>query len=344
MQNRRSIIATPPPVLARALTLFLAFSSIPALLCPASLVTITRPSSGTVSVAEQVVEGRVELASIERLSLSVEPFLHAAGRAASSRTVLLQSGRFHEQVTLSPGLNIITLSSLGGGHRTGRAVYLASGKPGSKKPLEEWGADSPVALSSPVDLKTAQEEVRLVGTLKDAGVEGLDIVVLDTYDFFAAAGQREEGITYRRVAVKDLRFSVALKLGTGLNIILVKAAGRKASEADILVKSLIYEAASARLVLDEPLVERGRLVVTGRVIDASRGVVKVSVECLVEEELRPGKISPKTIIRREVKVAADGRFRLEERLKLERYTIKSAPSITVSAGDAVATKTLVVWR
>ncbi len=308
------------------------------------LVSIGRPHAGSTVDAEVVVAGNVELSTIERLRLSVEPFLATAGRQSFSRSLLVKNRRFREKVTLAPGLNIIRISTLGGKHQAARVLYLISERDASRRSLQDWGSASPVVFSSLNDLKVNTRRIELTGEVSDPAVKALDVVLLDTFDFFCASANEEKNIAYHQVAVKKGRFKFALKLERGLNIILAKPSGISAGEEDVRVKSVIYEAVSGRVTLDEPFVREGALVVTGQVLDAGVGTVDISVDCLVEQELRPGKIVPKTIIKRRLEVADDGSFRLEAQFRMERYTIKSPPSITVGAGGAVATKTLVNWR
>jgi len=331
----------------RALCLFLLILIAgEASLADRELISILRPASGAVDGAEQLLEGAVEAGPAKRLVITVEPFLTTEGRQASRHNVAIREGHFRQKLLLPPGLSIVKATTLGERHLTARVLYLAGQQKLGVPPQKEWGSVSPLRIDAPQGLKVTSSTVSFSGKTDDLSIEAVEVVILDTLDFFSRESDSHESrkIGYHYLPVSKGKFSGEVQLQPGLNILLAKVRGREAREADILVKNLIYEVSPAELSLEDPYVEKGFLVINGKLEGKETQPVKLRVECLVEREVNPGKIVPGTILNRELALDEDGSFHLKVPLSALRYKIKSPPTITLSAGNVVATKTLLDWH
>lgn len=294
----------------------------------------------------QVIEGTVSDAAVRTVSLTVEPW---AGDGESRRveaSVPVRDGRFRAEAALAPRLNVIRVALPDRRVGAGCAVYRRPAGTASKKvvPPDQWGGRSPVVFTAPGGLKVTAAEIPVEGVVTDPEIREVEIVTLDVTDFLDDATAAEGTIGYACVRVEGMKFAARVRLREGLNMVLAKPLGAKGEVENIRVKTVVYEAVSAGIELDEPLVEAGELTVRGRIAGVRAKEVRIKVECLVEEELRGGKIRPHTVVDEEVKVGAGGEFVLRARLRSDRYRIVSPPSIIAAAGGAVATKTLVRWR
>ncbi len=316
-----------------------------------NLIAIISPLAISTEDAEQTVEGKVEESFISRLKLSIEPFLPRKGEKQKSVIIDVQNGIFRENVILFPGLNIISVSTLSGKHKQSKAIFLITHKKENQfqTPVEQWGTNSPIVFTAPQTLKTNKPGVFIKGVITKPEIKKIKIMAINTMDFLtskAISSSREERIDYQEVKIKNLQFDFPVTLTEGLNIIIARPGLLSTEIIDpttIKIKTLIYEKVSSQILLDEPQMQNGILIVRGKVTDPAVKKVLINVSALVKEEIRPG-IHPKTLINKKVKVNNKGEFTLK--LPLEKkglYTIKSPPTINVWANGNNATKTILKW-
>ncbi len=316
-----------------------------------NLISIINPLAISTEDAEQIVEGKVEESFISRLKLSVEPFLPRKGEKQKSVIIDVKKGIFRENIILFPGLNIISVSTLSGKHKQSKAIFLITHKKENQfqTPIEQWGTNSPIVFTAPQTLKTNKPKVFIKGVITKPEIKTIKIMAINTMDFLtskAISSSREEKIDYQEVKIKNLQFDFPVTLTEGLNIIIARPSllsTETIAPTTIKIKTLIYEKISSQILLDEPQMQNGILIIKGKVTDPAVKKVLINVSALVKEEIRPG-IHPKTLINKKVKVNNKGNFTLK--LPLEKkglYTIKSPPTINVWANGNNATKTILKW-
>lgn len=309
------------------------------------IITILKPTLNSTSSKEQFVEGKVELPLIKNIQISVEPFIwDETKKIQIPQTVSVVNGYFKENITLSPGLNLIKISSLGGKHKIVKPVFLVSDRPSLLKPVDSWGKHSDIIFTAPREIKSITREIVVKGIVTDASIKSVEVIDLDTISFLTETGGIENGrIDYREVKIKDLQFNFTLKLKQGLNILVARPSEKKSNETNLQIKSIIYEKTSEKIVVEEPVLENGKLTIKGKVNDITIKKVRLNIHSLVEQEIHPGKILPKTILDKCIDVKSDGSFYLKTGLIREGYSIKSPPIITVTADGEIVTKTIIKW-
>ncbi len=316
-----------------------------------NLISIISPLAITTEDKEQIVEGKVEESFISRLKLSVEPFLPRKGEKQKSVIIEVKKGIFRETIILFPGLNIISISTLSGKHKQSKAIFLIAHKKENQfqTPIEQWGTNSPIVFTAPQTLKTNNPRVFIKGVITKPEIKTIKIMAINTMDFLTSkpiSSSHEERIDYHEVKIKNLQFGFPVKLTEGLNIIIARPSLLSTETIDptiLQIKTLIYEKLSSQILLDEPQMQNGTLIIKGKVTDPAIKKVRINVSALVKEEIRPG-IKPKTLINKKIKVNNKGEFTLK--LALEKkglYIIKSPPTINVWANGNNATKTLLKW-
>ncbi|MDI6791932.1 MAG: hypothetical protein QME81_03570 [bacterium] len=304
------------------------------------LITLIAPSSAAVREAHQVVEGMVDEPFITRLSLLVEPFI--TEKEVEPIIVRVEEGRFREEVALEPGLNIITVSTLGGQHKVSQPIFWVTTK---EKGKEKIGSNTPIIFVEPAGIKLSAFPT-LKGVVTDTSITSLQVVTLGFYESLLLTGEvkgevksSNGNIRCSEVGVKDMTFSLPLTLSEGLNMVIARPAHRPAGLATIQMKVLVYERPSEMLVLEEPKVVDGRVIIVGKATDPAIKEVTITASALVS--VKDGE-AIKTLFRKKVKVGRGGKFRLKTGWG-EDYTIKSSPTIAVTAGKERATKTLIKW-
>ena len=316
-----------------------------------NLISIIKPFAVNTEDKYQIVEGKVEESFIKRLRLTVEPFLPKKGEKHKSLIIGVKKGYFREKITLFPGLNIISVSTLSSKHKESKAIFLISPKKDiqSQIPLEKWGTNSPVVFTSPQKLKVTAPDVLISGVITKPTVKLIKVIVINTMDFLInkSLPSQKERIDYKEVPIKNLQFSFSVKLTEGLNIIIARPSLLPEDSIDptaIQIKTLIYEKVSQKVLLNDPEMKDGILIIKGKVVNLTVKKVKITVSALVKEEIQPERIYPKTLINKNVKVSNTGDFILKAPLsKKGLYTIKSPPTISVWANGNAATKTLLNW-
>jgi hypothetical protein len=318
-----------------------------------NLISIISPLAISTEDAEQIVEGKVEESFISRLKLSVEPFLPRKGEKPKTVIIEVKKGIFRENIILFPGLNIISISTLSGKHKQNKAIFLITHKHKKENqfqtPIEQWGTNSPIVFTTPQTLKTNKPRVFIKGVITKPEIKTIKIMAINTMDFLTSkpiSSSREERIDYHEVKIKNLQFGFPVKLTEGLNIIIARPSLLSTETIDptiLQIKTLIYEKLSSQILLDEPQMQDGTLIIKGKVTDPAIKKVRINVSALVKEEIRPG-IQSKTLINKKIKVNNKGEFALK--LALEKkglYIIKSPPTINVWANGNNATKTILKW-
>lgn len=321
--------------------IWLIFSPLPIRAAEESqLITLIAPSSIAVKTPRQVVEGMVDEPFITQLSLLVEPFI--TEKEAQPIIIRVEDGHFREEVELEPGLNILTVSTLGGRHKVSQPIFWVTAK---EKGQEKIGSNTPIVFVEPTGIKLS-EFPTLKGVVTDTGITSLQVVSLGFYESLLLTGEVKGDVKGSKgkigcyeVGVKDMTFSLPVTLSEGLNMVIARVAHKPASLAEIQMKVLVYERPSKRIVLEEPAVTDGKVVIAGKVTDPAIKEVTITISALVTS--KDGE-AIKTLIRKKVKVGRGGKFSLKTRWG-EDYTIKSSPTIAVTAGKERATKTLIKW-
>lgn len=336
---------------AMAIIVFIFIAPSPYSLAPGSfagesgLISISKPEGTTVTEKEQILEGTVEESFVKTLSLTVEPFIAREGEKKYSRRVQITKGRFFEKIKLSPGLNLIKLSPSGGKAETVQPIFLVTADKKTFENIDKWGSESQIVFLSPNETKVNTSKVTLKGMVADQKAKALDVVILEMADLSTVSENavQKQQIAYKKVNIKKQKFSFNADLSEGLNIILVKISGKPTKTDNLQIKSVIYEKVNPNIVLNDPEIKNGKLIITGKIDIPSLKTVEVKATALVETgETR--QIKPETLFERIVNVEKDGCFSLalpwEEK---PGFTIKSSPNIYVSASDKSATKTLIKW-
>ncbi len=316
------------------------------------IITIILPAGTSTRNSHQVIKGKVDEPFVTKLNLVMEPFLGNDSVEKFSRSITVRDGYFSEKVQLYKGLNIIKLSSLGGKVRATKAIFLVTNEksPHADIPVNQWGKDSPIVLTSPHELILNEPLVHLKGVVTSEDIKLVEIVSMDTLSFFAwdvLSGKQKEdrSIIYKEVAVNNMQFDSSVSLYEGLNIIMAKPADKKAGLELVRIKTVIYEKVNDKIHIESPVVSNGEITVVGMIKDSSISHVQMLVTALVEDFEYPGKIYPKIIADKGIKVKKDGIFSTKVTLqdKKTTYIIKSPPLITVYSGVNRATRTVVKW-
>ncbi len=326
------------------------------------IITVISPRDTSVFAKSQIVEGKVEGSFVKKLRLIVEPFLPKEAEKNKSVIITVSGGYFREKVDLFPGLNIIKLSTLGGQHKVNKPIFLISARKPDEKllPIEKWGSKSPIIFTSPQELKLATSNPVIKGVVTDPALKLIEVVIMNTMDFLVSQPEADQypenqtskissfkkgKIFYKEIPVENGQFSFPVELTEGLNIIIAKPRYDDVDLTNVQIKTLIYERLGAKIILDEPEVKNNDLILKGRIINPIGKKARVNVYALVEDELETGKIYPKTLVNKEIKINKDGTFILKTSLKTRGkiYTIKSSPTITVWADGDIASKTLIKW-
>lgn len=304
------------------------------------LITLIAPSSMAVKESRQVIEGMVDEPFVTQLSLLVEPFI--TEKKAKPIIIRVEDGHFREEVKLEPGLNIITVSTLGRQHKVSRPIFWVTTE---EKGKEKIGSSTSIVFVEPTRIKLS-EFPTLKGVVTDTSVTSLQVVTLGFYESLLLTGEvkgeiksSNGNIRCSEVGVKDMTFSLPLTLSEGLNMVIARVAHKPATLAEIQMKVLVYERPSKKIVLEEPEMADGKVVIAGKVTDPAIKEVTITASALVSSE--DGE-AIKTLFREKVKVGPGGKFSLKTKWG-KNYTIKSSLTIAVTVGKERATKTLIKW-
>jgi len=320
------------------------------------LINILEPSANSTVNSEIIVTGRVEAPFIDQLNLSVEPFIETKDAKPKSSKISVINGYFNEKIKLTQGLNIIRLSTTGKKHETVKVVFLIS--PQKTETGEKIGKNSSIVFTSPKELKLNSENVKVTGVVTDPAIKSVDVVIMNTIDFLTTEvtesnikepteqQKQERKIEFKTSKVKNMQFELDIKLTEGLNIILARPGDKPVPVDKMQIMSLVYEKISEQVTLDEPEFDKGNIIIKGKVNKPDIKQVRINITALVEDEIKPDKIYPKSILDKVVNVEKDGKFYLKAPLKDKKgvYTIRYTPTITVYADSSSATKTLIKWQ
>lgn len=313
-------------------------------LCQAELITLFRPAASKTKDSSLLVEGRVEDLPIRHLQLRVDPFIDGA---PTSQVIPVENGYFRAKVELSPGLNIISLSTLSGKHRFIKPILLLRKKqPG----IGEFGKKASVFFTSPEALR-ASPPLFVKGVVTDPSIKKIEVAVMSIYESLPQGPDRFltqwikkgifKGITYREVEIKDMNFSFPVEdLSEGLNMIVAKPAGLRAGYEDVQLKVVLHEIGSKQIILQEPVLSDNKVVIKGRMDDPSIKKAMLGIYALVEEK---GEESIRWIAEEQIKIKKNGVFELKVGLGKGDYIIKSSPTVVITAPGVRASRTLIKW-
>lgn len=311
------------------------------------IITIVSPSVSITQEAKQTIKGRVTKPSIKQVSLTQEVFLSDGDEKIEPLIIPVKDGKFQASIVLSPGLNIITIRALNG--ITSQEVFFPIFLTHSEKNIstEKLGKASPIVFTSPEGVKFNTSPV-IKGVVTDPLIKEIGVVMMNLPASVLLNSVVEsepyipQTIIYKKVPVKNMSFRFSSTLSEGLNIIMAKPLSSKATIEAVQYKVMVYEKESKKIFLDEPRLEKNKVIVTGRVLDDSIKQVNIKIYALVED-IREDKEYIKTIIEKTIKVDNDKTFKMETRLESKRYTIKSSPTIVVTTGKERTTRTLIKW-
>lgn len=313
------------------------------------LITIFEPSFVKTKNPFLTISGKVDRSSISQIQLTVEPFLKRNKDDIYSSIIEVKEGYFQKGINLFSGLNIITIKTLDGKYETAKPIFLIT--PKEKMDKEKLGQKSPIVFTSPAEVKFTTYPI-IKGVVTNPEIKEIMVIIMNfqtslllTEDVGVDILHKEnfsDNITYKKVAVKNMTFSFPTVLGEGLNMIIARPVSKGAGIESIQYKVLVYEKTAKKIILEEPRLEKNRLLITGKVIDPSIKEVTVCIYALVEEVVKE-KEYLKTIVDKRIKVEKDGSFKMTTKLETEHYIIKSSPTIVVIGGRERITKTLIKW-
>lgn len=248
---------------------------------------------------------------------------------------------------LSPGINLIKVNAGSSGkNEITQPVFLIAQQ--KKESVGEWGSQAQLVFTAPEELKTNKENITIKGVVTNPNIASVDAVIMNTmYFLFEGSGKENEGkIEYKSVSVKNMQFEIKAKLTQGLNVILARPDRKTAPVEKIQIMSLVYEKISNQVILDEPQLEKGNVIIKGKVSNNQIKKVRLNITALVENEFKPGQLAPRSLLDTNVQVDKDGSFYFKAPLQDKKgiFSIKYSPTITVFTEGASATKTLIKWQ
>ena len=281
-------------------------------------IRIFEPAFFSTTQPKITVAGRIDEFRPKHLRLSITSFME---ERKSSSLIPVTDGRFREDIELFSGLNIITLTTLSGKIKAINPVFLVS----KKEKKEDWGKTSSIIFTSPVGPRI-KPPFLVEGVVTDPEIKEIEVVVIGLY------GQK---IRHLVAPVSNMKFSFLLPdLSFGINIVLAKPGKSKVSPSEAQFLPLIFEPESDRLILKEPILEDGSILISGEVLLPSVRNVDISVWCLVSE--KDGELA-KRITKERIAVKKNGTFQTKIEIKEK---LISSPTIVIATPKMMASKTL----
>lgn len=293
---------------------------------------------------EPIVQGTVDVQGVAEVAVLVRPFFNEGGKEALRRKLPVLQGRFEGRIRLFPGVNLVSIETLGGGASAHYALAFLP-VPNAAAP-RDWGRLSQVIISSPQDTRVETPALPVQGVVTDAGIQAVYLLGMTPQKLLSLSGgavaDADGPLPVTRLEVRDRGFAGVLPLQTGTNILLLRPDQEKASFPQVATKSVLYEHSTPGLHLERPVLADNRLRVRGRLHRRrGEGAVEVTVTWLAKE--KEGAGPP---LRHSSKAAAqtdgEGRFSLDlpSPFAIQGIDIVDFPVVEARAGKESAARSL----